>query len=91
MIKLYREENSSQADAIEAEFKDMVLSYERVTVEPAQAQNLFGETPLPVITNNDLVISGEEIKPYLNALEKYMYHWQTFQGDTCYVGEDGTC
>lgn len=91
MIKLYREENSLQADAIEAEFKDMVLSYERVTVEPVQAQSLFGEAPLPVITNNDLVISGEEIKPYLKALEKYMYHWQTFQGDACYVGEDGTC
>ena len=37
MIKLYREENSPQADAIEAEFKELVMGYDRVVVEPQQA------------------------------------------------------
>ena len=35
MIKLYREEKSQLADTIEAEFREMVLGYDRVIVEPA--------------------------------------------------------
>ena len=89
MIKLYREEISPQADTIEAEFREMVLGYDRVVVEPAQAQEMFRGLSLPVITNNERVVSGEDIKPYIKELETLMRDWQLFQGDYCYVGEDG--
>jgi hypothetical protein len=73
MIVLYRESKSSEADAIEAEFREMVLGYDRVIVEPAQACELFGEGhDLPVIRNNERVVSGEEIPSYLKELEKLM-------------------
>ena len=91
MIKLYREENSPQADTIEAEFREMVLGYDRVIVEPAKAQTMFEGVALPVITNNDRIVSGEEIQPYIKALETLMNHWQLYQGDMCMPGEDGNC
>jgi hypothetical protein len=90
MIVLYRESKSPEADAVEAEFREMVLGYDCVIVEPAQARELFGEGhALPVIQNNERVVSGTDIQPYLKELERLMHDWQMFQGDTCYVGEDG--
>jgi hypothetical protein len=93
MIKLYREENSPQADTIEAEFRDMVLGYDRVLVKADEAAQLFGaETILPVITNNERVVSGEDIPAYIKELGKLMREWQLFQGDYCYVDDNGeTC
>lgn len=93
MIKLYREENSASADAIEAEFRELVLGYDRVVIEADAAAPLFGaDTALPVITNNERIISGEAIPDYLKELTRLMHDWQLFQGDSCYVDEDGeTC
>jgi hypothetical protein len=91
MIKLYREEQSPLADTIEAEFRELVLSYDRVLVEPAQATAMFEGRDLPVITNNERVVSGDEIQPYIKALEQLMNHWQLYQGDMCMPGEDGNC
>lgn len=93
MIKLFREEHSPQADTIEAEFRDMVLGYDRVIINSSQSAQLFGgETILPVITNNDLVVSGDAIPAYIKALTRFMHQWQLFQGDTCYVKDNGeTC
>ncbi len=89
MIVLYREEKSPEADAIEAEFREMVLGYDRVIVEPDRARGLFEGHSLPVIKNNERVVSGEEIPAYLKELGKLMRDWQMFQGDYCYVDEDG--
>jgi len=90
MIKLYREENSRQADAIEAEFREMVLGYDRVVVDADKAVQLFGEeTTLPVITNNERIFSGEQIRPYIKELGQLMRDWQLFQGDYCYVDDNG--
>lgn len=91
MIKLYREEKSPLADTIEAEFRELVLAYDRVIVEPAEAQTMFEGVALPVITNNERVVSGDEIPTYIKALEKLMNHWQLYQGDMCMPGEDGNC
>ena len=93
MIKLYHEENSPLADTIEAEFREMVLGYDRVVVEADEAAQLFGaETILPMITNNERVVSGEDIPAYIKELWKLMREWQLFQGDYCYVDDDGeTC
>ena len=93
MIKLYREEHSPLADTIEAEFREMVLGYDRMVVEADEAAQLFGaETPLPVITNNERIVSGGDIPAYIKELGKLWRDWQLFQGDYCYVDDDGeTC
>lgn len=90
MIVLYREEKSLQADAIEAEFRELVLGYERVVIESARAREMFGEGhALPIIQNNERVVSGDSARVYLNELEKLTHDWRIFQDDSCYVDEDG--
>jgi hypothetical protein len=90
MIKLYREVNSAQADTIEAEFRELVLGYDRVVMTADQAARLFGvQTPLPVITNNERVVSGGEIPTYIKELKILMRDWQLFQSDACYIRDDG--
>jgi len=90
MVKLYRENISPQADAIEAELREMVFGFDRVVIEPKQAAQLFGDGhTLPVITNNERVVSGDGIAPYLRELQKLMLDWQAFQGDYCYVDDEG--
>ena len=90
MIKLFRKEDSAQANAIEAEFQDLILAYDRVVIDDNEAKRMFGaETSLPVITNNEKVASGEEIPAYLKELRTLMNDWQAFQGDSCYVNDKG--
>lgn len=93
MIKLYREEKSERADMIEAEFRDMVLGYDRVILDKEDAARKFGrETTLPVITNNEKTVSGDDIPVYIRELKQLMRDWQMFQGDYCYVDDEGeTC
>jgi hypothetical protein len=90
MLKLFRETDSPQADTIDAEFRDMVLGFERVIMEPPQALEKFGpEHSLPVLTNGDRVVSGEAIPAYIKELKQLIHDWQAYQGDSCYVDEDG--
>jgi hypothetical protein len=90
MIKLYREENCPQADIIEAEFRELMLGYDRVVIEKKDAAQLFGATTtLPVITNNERVVNGEGIPAYIKELTQLMREWQLFQGDYCYVDDNG--
>lgn len=93
MIKLYREETSAEADRIEAEFRDILLGYDREIIAPAEAAQRFGaEHKLPVITNNEKTVSGDSIPQYIKELQNLMRDWQAFQGDSCYVNENGeTC
>ncbi len=93
MIKLYRKENSSQADAIEAELRELILGYDRVVVTEKEARRMFGEgIDLPVITNNEKIVSGAHIPAYLEELRELMSDWQEYQGDSCYVNDKGkTC
>ena len=93
MVKLYREPVSPQADAIEAAFKEILFGYDRAILDPAEAEQRFGSGhSLPVITNNEIIVSGESIPSYMKELQKLMKDWQKFQGDSCYVDEDGeTC
>lgn len=93
MIKLYREEHSPQADAIEAEFRELVLGYDRVVIEPGEAARSFGaEASLPLITDNERLVRMEQFPAYLKELTQLMRQWQLFQGDYCYVDDDGeTC
>jgi hypothetical protein len=90
MIKLYREETSSRADRIEAEFRDMILGYDREIITPQEAARRFGsEHSLPILTNNEKIVSGEDIPAYIEELRILMQDWQAFQGDWCYVNDIG--
>jgi len=90
MIVLYREEKSPSADAIEAEFRELVLGYDRVVVDSAQAAKLFDEMHvLPVIKNNERVVSGDDVPAYLKELTKLMHDWQLFQNHCCSVDDGG--
>ena len=90
MIILYREEKSPSADAIEAEFRELVMGYDRVVVNPAQAAELFDEThALPIIKNNERVVSGDDVPVYLKELTNLMHDWQLFQNHCCSVDDGG--
>jgi hypothetical protein len=91
MLKLYREEKSPAADIVEAELKDILLAYDRVIMPPAAAREKFGAGhSLPVLTDNERIVSGQQgLAAYLQELRSLMHDWQAFQGDSCYVDEDG--
>lgn len=90
MVKLHREQVSPQADAIEAEFRDMLFGYDREILTPAEASQRFGaEHSLPLITNNEKIVSGGLIPVYIKELQNLMHDWQAFQGDSCYVDDRG--
>ena len=90
MITLYREENSKQADTIEAEFRDLVLGYDREVMNSRDAAQKFGNgVSLPVLTDNARVVSGEQIPAYVKELTELVHAWQRFQSDCCYVDDDG--
>jgi hypothetical protein len=90
MIKIYREKESAPADRIEAEFQDILLGYERELLTSEEAARRFGAAhSLPVITNNEKVVSGEDIPAYIKELQNLMRDWQAFQGDWCYVNDTG--
>ena len=90
MVKLYREPVSPRADTIKAEFHDMLFGYDRVILNRWEALERFGpDHSLPVITNNEKIVSGDSIAAYINELRKLMKDWQAFQGDSCYVDDDG--
>jgi len=89
MVKLYREKISPKADMIEAEFREMILGYDREIITPMEASKRFGiEYSLPIITNNEKIVSGDLIPAYIEELRNLMQDWQAFQGDWCYVNDD---
>lgn len=90
MIKIFREKDSFPADRIEAEFQDVLLGYEREVMTPEEAARRFGPVhSLPVITNDEKVVSGDAIPGYVKELQDLMRDWQAFQGDSCYVNDKG--
>lgn len=91
MIEVFREEESKQGDWIEAELREMILGYERVVTTPEEAQRLLGPRhSLPALKNGERVASGkEELMAYLKELEGLARQWRAFQGDWCYVDDQG--
>ncbi len=90
MIKIYRHEKSSRADRIEAEFHDIILGYDREIITPQEASQRFGSAhSLPIITNNERIVSGDSIPAYIEELRTFMQDWQAFQADCCYVNDRG--
>ena len=93
MVKLYRESVSPQADIIEAELRDMTFGYDREIMDQAAAAKKFGpQHCLPVMTDNERMVSGEAVPAYMKELQTLREDWQAYQGDSCYVNDRGeTC
>ena len=90
MIKLYREEKSAYADTLEAEFRDLVLGYDRVVIDAKEAVQAFGaDISLPVLTDNARIVSGDQIPAYIKELTQLIHSWRRFQSDCCYIDDDG--
>ena len=91
MIEVFREAESSQGDWVEAELKEMVLGYERVVTTPEAARQILGPShSLPALKNGDRIASGQEgLMAYLKELESLAREWRAFQGDWCYVDDQG--
>jgi len=87
MIEVVRTAESAEADWVEAELHELVLDYDRVVVSPEQA-----EFPLPALCRDGQVVSGREaLIAALRELEALAEAWRRFQGDSCYVDDDGEC
>jgi hypothetical protein len=91
MIEVFREAESAQGDWIEAELREMVLGYERVVTTAEAARLALGsQHSLPAIKNGERIASGkEELLAYLKELENFARQWRAFQGDWCYVDDQG--
>jgi hypothetical protein len=91
MIEVYRQAESLEADWVEAGLRELVLGYRRVVVEePGQAPELGGDVALPAVRHDGRVISGRQaLLAYLQELERFTADWRKFQGDACYIDEDG--
>ena len=94
MIELFRESQSAEADWVEASLREMVLSYARVITTPAEIVHQFGSNlPLPILRDgNRIAVGRENLMKFLKDLEKFAAQWRMFEGDWCYVDDDGeTC
>ena len=91
MIELYRPPECPACAEIEAALQELVIAHEVIVVKPEQRSDLLpADTPLPAIKDDHKIISGPAITPYLKELEKFVADWRRFQGDTCYIDEDGS-
>ena len=90
MIELYRTANQDCQDTENA-LQDMVLAHRVIIVEQGQIPTgLPVDTPLPALKDNGQIITGQAaIKAYMPELEKAVERWRRFQGDSCYIDEDG--
>lgn len=87
MIILHRKKQSARADAIEHSLREMVLNYQLQNgselVEKMRAK-------MPVLQEGKRFIYGEkQIQGYLQELKAFKQKWEKFQGDSCYLDEDG--
>jgi hypothetical protein len=91
MIEVFREEQSPQGDWIEAELRGMVLGYELVVTMPEEAHHVLGpQHSLPAIKNGERIASGkDDLMVYLEELEALAHQWRAFQGDWCYIDDQG--
>ena len=91
MITVFRETQSQPADIVEAELRDMVVGFERVTLTPEEVPVRLGaDVDLPAIQDGKRIISGKEnLESYLKELADFYHDWHMYQGDACYVYDNG--
>jgi len=91
LIEFYRPAHCPDCHKIEEALKELVVAHKIITLEPGQsASTLTPHTPLPAIKDEGRVITGRAaIDAYLVDLEKIVAHWRRFQGDACYIDDNG--
>ena len=91
MIEFYRPAHCPDCYKIEEALKELVVAHKIITLEPGQtAADLTPHTPLPAIKDEGQVITGRAaIDAYLTDLEKVVADWRRFQGDACYIDDNG--
>lgn len=89
MIEIIREADSSQADWVEAELRELVVGYERIVTTPQAARRDLGlDQPLPLLRDGGRLVGEEdELHAYLEELAGFVHDWNTYQGDACYVDQ----
>ena len=81
MIRLIRPTESTAADAIAEQLRDIVVAFEEVEDPAARS---------PVLRDGARTASGdEEISAFLAELRHDVALWQKFQTDACYIDDDG--
>ena len=81
MIELHRPSESPAADEIAATLRSMVVAFREVENESLER---------PRISDGAEVHSDPDaISAYLEQLRRDVTAWNAFQGDSCYIGDDG--
>ncbi len=86
MIELIRHADCPACEAVEAALQELVIAHRVVIVPAGQTDD---DLPLPALRDNDRLITGPEVAAYLRELEKFVADWRKFQGDACYIDDDG--
>lgn len=91
MIKLYRPTNCPTCAEIETTLLELVVAHQVIVVEGENMPaDLGSEVSLPVIRENDHLISGPgAISAYLEELAQFTARWRRFQSDSCYIDDNG--
>ncbi len=90
MIQLYRLAECSTCDEIEATLQEIVIAHQVITVSPPQwPENLAKNSKLPILIDNNQIVEHDKIKAHLNELAQFVNDWNVYQGDACYINEDG--
>lgn len=87
MIELYRTEAPSPlADRVEESLRTLVVAHAVRVVGPGELPGGTG----PSIIDGDRVVGPSDLDLYLEQLRVVVEQWNRFQGDTCYLNDDGT-
>ena len=81
MIRLIRPLESTSADAIAEQLRDIVVAFEEVEDPAARS---------PVLRDGTRAASGDEaITAFLAELRRDAALWRKFQTDACYIDDEG--
>lgn len=86
MIVLYRTQESSRADEIQARLEGLVVAHRVVYVEDERPPELPANATLPAIGETGELHSDEEsINRFFDELEQELYSARIYSADACYV------
>lgn len=81
MIQLIRPPESTAADAVAEQLRDLVVAFDEIE-DPT--------TRSPVLRDGGRIATGdEEIAAFMAELRRDVALWQKYQTDACYVDDDG--
>jgi hypothetical protein len=87
VIVLYRTAGPSQlADRVEESLRDLVVAH---SVRVVAARDVPGGQA-PTIVDGDRRVLPSQLDAYLEQLRVVVAQWNRFQGDSCYLNDDGT-